>query len=65
MFIEFFLIDKVKFVVVKKVVEFVEDGMCVGFGIGLIVVWMVCCLGELVCDEGFKIKGVFILICIV
>lgn len=39
--------------------------MCVGLGIGLIVVWLVKCFGELVCEEGLCIQGVLIFSCIV
>lgn len=51
-------IDKAKFVAAKKAVEFVEDGMRVGLGTGSTAAWMVRCLGELVRDEGLKIRGV-------
>ncbi|SEQ28147.1 ribose-5-phosphate isomerase RpiA [Thalassovita taeanensis] len=51
-------IDKAKFVAAKRAVDFVEDGMRVGLGTGSTAAWMVRCLGELVRDEGLKIKGV-------
>lgn len=51
-------IDKAKFVAAKKAVEFVEDGMRVGLGTGSTAAWMVRCLGELVREEGLRIKGV-------
>lgn len=51
-------IDKAKFVAAKKAVEFVEDGMRVGLGTGSTAAWMVRCLGELVREDGLKIRGV-------
>ncbi|MDX1780530.1 MAG: ribose-5-phosphate isomerase RpiA [Thalassovita sp.] len=51
-------IDKAKFVAAKKSVEFVEDGMRVGLGTGSTAAWMVRCLGELVREDGLKIRGV-------
>lgn len=51
-------IDKAKFVAAKKAVEFVEDGMRVGLGTGSTAAWMVRCLGELVRDDGLKIRGI-------
>jgi len=51
-------IDKAKFVAAKKAVEFVEDGMRVGLGTGSTAAWMVRCLGEMVREEGLKIRGV-------
>ncbi len=51
-------IDKAKFVAAKRAVDFVEDGMRVGLGTGSTAAWMVRCLGELVRDEGLRIKGV-------
>lgn len=51
-------IDKAKFVAAKKAVEFVEDGMRVGLGTGSTAAWMVRCLGELVREEGLKVRGV-------
>jgi len=51
-------IDKAKFVAAKRAVEFVEDGMKVGLGTGSTAAWMVRCLGEMVREDGLKIKGV-------
>jgi len=51
-------IDKAKFVAAKRSVDYVEDGMRVGLGTGSTAAWMVRCLGELVRDQGLKIKGV-------
>ena len=51
-------IDKAKFVAAKRSVDYIEDGMRVGLGTGSTAAWMVRCLGELVRDEGLKIKGV-------
>jgi ribose 5-phosphate isomerase A len=51
-------IDKAKFVAAKKAVDYVEDGMRVGLGTGSTAAWMVRCLGELVRNDGLKIRGV-------
>lgn len=51
-------IDKAKFVAAKRAVDFVEDGMRVGLGTGSTAAWMVRCLGDLVRQDGLKIKGV-------
>jgi ribose 5-phosphate isomerase A len=51
-------IDKAKFVAAKRATEYVEDGMRVGLGTGSTAAWLVRCLGEMVRDEGLKIKGV-------
>ncbi|SMX43410.1 ribose-5-phosphate isomerase RpiA [Actibacterium lipolyticum] len=51
-------IDRAKFVAAKRAVDFVEDGMRVGLGTGSTAAWMVRCLGELVRDEGLKIRGI-------
>ncbi|MHC0053233.1 ribose-5-phosphate isomerase RpiA [Actibacterium sp. D379-3] len=51
-------IDKAKFVAAKRAVDFVEDGMRVGLGTGSTAAWMVRCLGELVREDGLRIKGV-------
>ncbi|MDX1784800.1 MAG: ribose-5-phosphate isomerase RpiA, partial [Roseovarius sp.] len=51
-------IDKAKFVAAKRAVDFVEDGMRVGLGTGSTAAWMVRCLGELVREDGLKIRGV-------
>lgn len=50
-------IDKAKFVAAKKAVEFVEDGMRVGLGTGSTAAWMVRCLGEVVREEGLRIRA--------
>ncbi len=51
-------IDKAKFVAAKRSVDFVEDGMRVGLGTGSTAAWMVRCLGEMVREDGLKIRGV-------
>ena len=51
-------IDKAKFVSAKRAAQYVEDGMRVGLGTGSTAAWLVRCLGELVRDDGLKIKGV-------
>lgn len=51
-------IDKAKFVAAKRAADFVEDGMRVGLGTGSTAAWLVRCLGEMVRDEGLKIKGI-------
>lgn len=51
-------IDKAKFVSAKRAAQFVEDGMRVGLGTGSTAAWLVRCLGELVREDGLKIKGV-------
>ncbi|MBK1635748.1 ribose-5-phosphate isomerase RpiA [Rhodovulum adriaticum] len=51
-------IDKAKFAAAKRAVDFVEDGMRVGLGTGSTAAWMVRCLGEMVREDGLKIKGV-------
>lgn len=51
-------IDKAKFVAAKRAAQMVEDGMRVGLGTGSTAAWLVRCLGELVRDEGLRIKGV-------
>jgi ribose 5-phosphate isomerase A len=55
---EFSPIDKAKFVAAKRAVDYVEDGMRVGLGTGSTAAWMVKMLGELVRDEGLRIKAV-------
>jgi len=55
---EFSPIDKAKFVAAKRAVDYVEDGMRVGLGTGSTAAWLVKMLGELVRDEGLKIKAV-------
>ena len=51
-------IDKAKFVAAKRACEFVDNGMRVGLGTGSTAAWLVRCLGEMVRDDGLKIKGV-------
>ncbi|MEH6645038.1 ribose-5-phosphate isomerase RpiA [Sulfitobacter sp.] len=51
-------IDKAKFVAAKRAAQFVEDGMRVGLGTGSTSAWLVRCLGEMVRDDGLKIRGV-------
>jgi ribose 5-phosphate isomerase A len=51
-------IDKAKFVAAKRSVDFIEDGMRVGLGTGSTAAWMVRCLGEMVREDGLKIRGV-------
>lgn len=51
-------IDKAKFVAAKRAAQYVEDGMRVGLGTGSTAAWLVRCLGEMVRDDGLKIKGV-------
>ncbi|MGD9293648.1 MAG: ribose-5-phosphate isomerase RpiA [Roseobacter sp.] len=51
-------IDKAKFVSAKRAAQFVESGMRVGLGTGSTAAWLVRCLGEMVRDEGLRIKGV-------
>lgn len=51
-------IDKAKFVAAKRATDYVEDGMRVGLGTGSTAAWLVRCLGEMVRDQGLRIKGV-------
>ena len=51
-------IDKAKFVAAKQATQYVQDGMKVGLGTGSTAAWLVKCLGEMVKNEGLKIKGV-------
>lgn len=51
-------IDKAKFFAARKATEYVKSGMKVGLGSGSTAAWLVQCLGELVRDEGLRIKGV-------
>ncbi|MFD2738464.1 ribose-5-phosphate isomerase RpiA [Sulfitobacter aestuarii] len=51
-------IDKAKFVAARRAADFVEDGMRVGLGTGSTAAWLVRCLGEMVRDDGLRIKGV-------
>ena len=51
-------IDKAKFVAAKRAAQYVEDGMRVGLGTGSTAAWLVRCLGEMVREDGLRIKGV-------
>jgi len=51
-------IDKAKFVAAKRSVDYIEDGMRVGLGTGSTAAWMVRCLGELVREDGLRVRGV-------
>ncbi|WP_298973514.1 ribose-5-phosphate isomerase RpiA [uncultured Roseobacter sp.] len=51
-------IDKAKFVSAKRAAQLVETGMRVGLGTGSTAAWLVRCLGEMVRDDGLRIKGV-------
>ncbi|WP_299777692.1 ribose-5-phosphate isomerase RpiA [uncultured Roseobacter sp.] len=51
-------IDKAKFVAAKRAAQLVETGMRVGLGTGSTAAWLVRCLGEMVRDDGLRIKGV-------
>lgn len=51
-------IDKAKFVAAKRASELVESGMRVGLGTGSTAAWLVRCLGEMVREDGLKIRGV-------
>lgn len=51
-------IDKAKFVAAKKSIDYVEDGMRVGLGTGSTAAWMVRCLGDMVREQGLRIRGV-------
>jgi ribose 5-phosphate isomerase A len=51
-------IDKAKFVAAKRATQYVQSGMKVGLGTGSTAAWLVKCLGEMVRDEGLRIKGV-------
>lgn len=51
-------IDKAKFVAAKRATQYVENGMRVGLGTGSTAAWLVRCLGELVREDGLRIKGV-------
>ena len=51
-------IDTAKFAAAKPATEYVESGMKVGLGTGSTAAWLVQCLGEMVREEGLKIKGV-------
>lgn len=51
-------IDKAKFVAAKQAATFVKSGMKVGLGTGSTAGWLVKCLGELIREDGLRIKGV-------
>ncbi len=51
-------IDKAKFAAARRAADFVEDGMRVGLGTGSTAAWLVRCLGEMVREQGLKIRGV-------
>ncbi|MEM9350041.1 MAG: ribose-5-phosphate isomerase RpiA [Pseudomonadota bacterium] len=51
-------IDKAKFVAAKRAADYVETGMKVGLGSGSTAAWLVRCLGEMVREDGLRIKGV-------
>jgi ribose 5-phosphate isomerase A len=51
-------IDMAKFIAAKQATEYVESGMKIGLGTGSTAAWLVQCLGEMVREEGLKIKGV-------
>ena len=51
-------IDKAKFVCAKHAASFVKSGMKVGLGTGSTAAWLVRCLGEMVQNDGLRIKGV-------
>lgn len=51
-------IDKAKFVAAKQATQYVKSGMKVGLGTGSTAAWLVKCLGEMVQNEGLRIKGV-------
>ena len=51
-------IDKAKFVCAKHAATMVKSGMKVGLGTGSTAAWLVRCLGEMVRNDGLRIKGV-------
>ena len=51
-------IDTAKYVAAKRAVDFVEDGMRVGLGTGSTAAFMVRALGDLVREDGLRIRGV-------
>ena len=51
-------IDTAKFVAARRAVDFVEDGMRVGLGTGSTAAYMVRALGDLVRDDGLRIRAV-------
>lgn len=50
--------DQAKFAAARRAAAFVESGMKVGLGTGSTAAWLVKCLGEMVRDEGLRIRGV-------
>jgi ribose 5-phosphate isomerase A len=51
-------IETAKFVAAKQATEYVQSGMKVGLGTGSTAAWLVQCLGEMVREQGLRIKGV-------
>lgn len=51
-------IDKAKFAAAKRAAAYVESGMRVGLGTGSTAAWLVQVLGEMVRDNGLRIRGV-------
>ncbi|GHF61363.1 ribose-5-phosphate isomerase RpiA [Seohaeicola zhoushanensis] len=51
-------IDKAKYAAARRAADLVEDGMRVGLGTGSTAAWLVRCLGEMVREDGLKIRGV-------
>ncbi|MFD3191360.1 ribose-5-phosphate isomerase RpiA [Sedimentitalea sp. HM32M-2] len=51
-------IEKAKIVSAWRAAEFVEDGMRVGLGTGSTAAWLVRRLGQMVRDDGLRIRGV-------
>ncbi|MGR3540578.1 MAG: ribose-5-phosphate isomerase RpiA [Hasllibacter sp.] len=51
-------IDRAKFLAARRACDYVEDGMKVGLGTGSTAAWMVRQLGEMVREDGLRIKGV-------
>ena len=51
-------IDKAKFAAAKRATAYVQSGMRVGLGTGSTAAWLVRCLGEMVRDNGLRIRGV-------
>ncbi|PRY94698.1 ribose-5-phosphate isomerase [Hasllibacter halocynthiae] len=51
-------VDRAKFIAARRACDYVEDGMKVGLGTGSTAAWMVRQLGEMVREDGLRIKGV-------
>ena len=51
-------VEKAKFVAAKQASRMIEDGMRVGLGTGSTAEWLVRCIGEMVRDEGLRIRAV-------